>query len=106
MKPVALGLSTPNLNPRPSTNSATPKGNMKFTITTLLMTILFTGCGTICNHIAPAESARPYGGVRMDIEKAHEEGGMAYILLLDVPISLVTDTLLLPLDIPWMGEAD
>ncbi len=73
---------------------------MRMTFATLLTAVLLTGCGTICNQISPMNSGRRYGGVSQDIETARAGGGAAYMLLLDVPISAVTDTLLLPFDQP------
>jgi len=67
---------------------------------TLLTAVLLTGCGTICNQISPMNSGRRYGGVSQDIETARAGGGAAYMFLLDVPFSAVTDTLLLPFDQP------
>ena len=64
----------------------------------LLAPWLLSACGTVCNQISPMDSGRRYGGVKQDVETARKDGGAAYLLLLDVPVSAVTDTLLLPLD--------
>jgi uncharacterized protein YceK len=67
----------------------------------LLISLTTVGCGTICNHILPADHSRPYGGVNYDIETAVYEKGSAYLFFLDVPLSAAGDTLLLPCDL-WI----
>ena len=65
---------------------------------------LCSGCGTLLNtaYFLPCEGGqRVYGGVRLDWDAAVENNGntpalAAAVLLADLPLSLVGDTLTLP----------
>jgi uncharacterized protein YceK len=73
---------------------------MKLSLTLVaLAALLTTGCGTICNQIDVNYPGQPYGGVRYDIDTALYEKGSAYLFFLDVPVSAVFDTLMLPFDL-------
>jgi uncharacterized protein YceK len=83
----------------------------------LIIPILaLTGCGTVINHIGAGDrepqfnpkydpDGRPYGGVRWDLKpwSAHDETG-GTIFIVDVPFSLVGDTVMLPYDIYREGK--
>ena len=79
--------------------------------------LIFTGCGTIIDntgwiHLEPRHQI--YGGIRLESEilftdKYTERGAnifekhycvATYILLIDFPVCIVTDTVLLPFTIP------
>jgi uncharacterized protein YceK len=61
--------------------------------------VFCTGCGTVFSSLDSGMSRKlypPYGGVRLDAN-AVGEGGWGLVLALDVPVSLVADTLVLPI---------
>ena len=72
---------------------------MKTTVTMLLAAGLLSGCGTVSNQMNPTNCCEPYGGVKDDFKTMGLRGGSSYFLLLDVPVSAVGDTLLLPFDL-------
>ena len=74
--------------------------------------LTLSGCGTVANLVNPTEdrlrlgSAGPhvYGGLRMDVDILDSPGHLGPLLpffVIDVPLSLVLDTALLPLTIPY-----
>ena len=77
----------------------------------LLIPFLFTGCGTIMT-ISPSRDPlvpepRVYAGVRVDIWSAFSREASGFIplwvrglIVVDIPISAVTDTVCLPYTIP------
>lgn len=69
-----------------------------------LLALLLGGCGTILS-LSPHEGGlSPYSGVRTDIELIPD---VMPLLVLDLPLSAVLDTLLLPVSIPlWLSEDD
>jgi uncharacterized protein YceK len=81
---------------------------MKGTLLLLLsLACVITGCGTIANHLGArgqsseyAADQLPYGGVRWDLKpwQIHDDSG-GTIFVLDLPLSLVGDTLMLPIDL-------
>lgn len=61
-----------------------------------LMVMLLTGCGSIISRTIPGQGHgnQYYPGVQWDVR----DSAWRYITVLDLPFSLVFDTLLLPLD--------
>ncbi len=58
--------------------------------------LLLTGCGSIISRTVPGQGHghQYYPGVQWDVR----DGGWRYLTLLDLPLSLIVDTLLLPVD--------
>ena len=75
----------------------------RFVLLVLATMISAEGCGTLRNHVAlggDGGEARPYGGVRWDVEQAPLIGrDTEDLFLLEASLSLVGDTLLLPYDV-------
>jgi uncharacterized protein HI_0650 len=69
---------------------------MKFQLlkTLLFSTALFTAnaCGTVVKLVDPTEPYSPYAGTKYDFEMAKRWG----LPILDVPLSFLLDTALLP----------
>jgi uncharacterized protein YceK len=82
---------------------------------TLLLTLTLCGCGTMDN-MAGGPSARVYGGVRQDVKDTAQSTGAVFraqdaaafstaigtgaVRVLDVPFSVVADTVTLPVTVP------
>lgn len=68
---------------------------MKFLLLTASM-IMLTGCGSIISRTVPGQGNghQYYPGVQWDMR----EGAWRYLTVLDLPLSLIADTLLLPVD--------
>lgn len=66
-------------------------------IAVLMMAVLLSGCGSIISRVVPGQGHgnQYYPGVRWDVR----EGAWRYITVLDLPFSLIFDTMLLPIDI-------
>lgn len=61
----------------------------------IAMTLFLSGCGSIISRTAPpGHGNQYYPGVQWDVR----DSAWRYITILDLPFSLVFDTLLLPLD--------
>ena len=60
------------------------------------MTIMLTGCGSIISRTIPGQGHgnQYYPGVKWDVR----DSAWRYVTILDLPFSLVFDTLLLPID--------
>ncbi len=59
---------------------------------------LFSGCGTFATHIFP--SSNPvYAGTRADCDGIVHPDAWVVVAFIDLPLSLVADTLLLPSDL-------
>ena len=60
------------------------------------MTIMLTGCGSIISRTIPGQGHgnQYYPGVKWDLR----DSAWRYVTILDLPFSLVFDTLLLPID--------
>lgn len=76
----------------------------------LAASLLASGCGTIFDLTGrdpPCSGGRQiYGGMLLDIDYM-EAGGLAtFFFLLDLPLSFVADTLLLPITIPRELESN
>ncbi len=58
--------------------------------------MLLTGCGSIISRTVPGQGHghQYYPGVQWDMR----DGAWRYLTLLDLPLSLIVDTLLLPVD--------
>ena len=58
--------------------------------------MLLTGCGSIISRTVPGQGHghQYYPGVQWDMR----DGAWRYVTLLDLPLSLIVDTLLLPVD--------
>ncbi|WP_294912687.1 YceK/YidQ family lipoprotein [Tatumella sp. UBA2305] len=58
--------------------------------------MLLTGCGSIISRTMPGQGHghQYYPGVQWDMR----DGAWRYVTLLDLPLSLIVDTLLLPVD--------
>ena len=77
----------------------------------ILVVCSFSGCGTIVN-LVQSRGPRVYGGVRLEAAAIGEKGypfsavigGLALPLaVLDMPLSLVGDTVTLPAVLIWQG---
>ena len=83
-------------------------GMMRRTLTTLFLVPLaltITGCGTVFNFYDPGGPKQIYGGVLMDCGFAADcLKRDAPPLLIDVPLSIIGDTLTLPITIPCAIE--
>lgn len=62
-----------------------------------IMVMLLSGCGSVISRTVPGQGHgnQYYPGVQWDVR----DSAWRYITILDLPFSLVFDTLLLPLDI-------
>ena len=62
----------------------------------IAMALLLSGCGSIISRTVPGQGHgnQYYPGVQWDVR----DSGWRYLTILDLPFSLVFDTLLLPLD--------
>ncbi|BBV66564.1 lipoprotein [Kluyvera ascorbata] len=60
------------------------------------MAIMLTGCGSIISRTIPGQGHgnQYYPGVKWDLR----DSAWRYVTILDLPFSLVFDTLLLPID--------
>ncbi len=60
------------------------------------MAIMLTGCGSIISRTVPGQGHgnQYYPGVKWDLR----DSAWRYVTILDLPFSLVFDTLLLPID--------
>ncbi|EPC7835286.1 TPA: YceK/YidQ family lipoprotein [Escherichia coli] len=61
-----------------------------------IMVILLSGCGSIISRTIPGQGHgnQYYPGVQWDVR----DSAWRYVTILDLPFSLVFDTLLLPID--------
>lgn len=67
-----------------------------------LMVILLSGCGSVISRTLPGQGHgnQYYPGVQWDLR----DSGWRWLTVLDLPLSLVFDTLMLPIDAqhgPW-----
>ncbi|WP_297203483.1 YceK/YidQ family lipoprotein [uncultured Pluralibacter sp.] len=67
-----------------------------------LMVMLLSGCGSVISRTLPGQGhgSQYYPGVQWDLR----DSGWRWLTVLDLPLSLVFDTLLLPIDYqhgPW-----
>lgn len=62
-----------------------------------IMVALLSGCGSIISRTMPGQGHgnQYYSGVQWDVR----DSAWRYVTILDLPFSLVIDTLLLPIDI-------
>ncbi|XNN29774.1 YceK/YidQ family lipoprotein [Escherichia coli] len=70
---------------------------MRLIVVSIMVTLL-SGCGSIISRTIPGAGAwqpRYYPGVQWDVR----DSAWRYVTILDLPFSLVFDTLLLPIDI-------
>jgi uncharacterized protein YceK len=84
--------------------SAAAERRVSVSILVALLALLTSGCGTIYRH---SEGARaPYSGVQFDAAGVGNIGepALTVIFALDLPLSAVADTLLLPYDLT--GDAE
>lgn len=60
------------------------------------MAIMLTGCGSIISRTIPGQGHgnQYYSGVKWDLR----DSAWRYVTILDLPFSLIFDTLLLPID--------
>lgn len=65
---------------------------MKKTLLILTAFLVLTGCGTVVKLIDPSEKYPPYAGAAYDLEMAQKWG----LPILDLPLSFLLDTALLP----------
>lgn len=83
----------------------TRDGEMKFAPVILMLTFLLSGCGSIISRVA-GERYTYYHGTQFDAESVNFDKPLSLTLLLDLPFSLVADTLLFPVDLiysPYCG---
>lgn len=69
----------------------------------LIISMLISGCGTL---VLDVEEGHPvtYGGIQLDFAVVIVTSGLAAPLaLLDFPLSLILDTLLLPIGLQYPG---
>lgn len=69
-------------------------------VITVLLTLCLSGCGSIISRTVPGQGHQYYPGVRWDLR----DTVWRYLTVLDMPFSLIFDTLLLPVDArhgPW-----
>lgn len=68
---------------------------MKLFVVTIMM-LLLSGCGSIISRTIPGQGLgnQYYPGVQWDVR----DSGWRFLTILDLPLSLVFDTLLLPID--------
>jgi uncharacterized protein YceK len=71
------------------------KSVLKITVVAL-MALLLSGCGSIISRAVPGQGHgnQYYPGVQWDVR----DGAWRVLTILDLPLSLVVDTLLLPVD--------
>lgn len=68
----------------------------------MLIAILLSGCGSVISRTVPGQGHgnQYFPGVKWDVR----DGAWRWLTILDLPFSLVFDTLLLPIDAhhgPW-----
>ena len=71
-------------------------------IAVALMVIMLSGCGAVISRTVPGQGHgnQYFPGVKWDVR----DGAWRWLTILDLPFSLVFDTLLLPIDAqhgPW-----
>ena len=68
---------------------------MRLIVVSIMVTLL-SGCGSIISRIIPGQGHgnQYYPGVQWDVR----DSAWRYVTILDLPFSLVFDTLLLPID--------
>ena len=80
------------------------------TIVALIVIMAIAGCGTIISRTPgpmQSQNAGIYNGVRTDLSMIQSDNDMGVVAALDVPLSIVTDSVLLPLDIvTWWARYD
>lgn len=69
---------------------------MKRLFLILILTLTSTGCGSIISRTLPGQGhgSQYYPGVQWDLR----DTAWKYLTIIDLPLSLVVDTLLLPVD--------
>jgi uncharacterized protein YceK len=74
----------------------------------ILSVILLTGCGTIISRTPGPMQAQDhaiYGGVKTDLAMMKADNDMGVFVALDIPASIITDTILLPVDlVTWWAR--
>ena len=68
----------------------------------IVLILTLTGCGTIISRTAgPMQSQKQgiYQGVRTDLKMIKADDDMGVFVCLDVPMSAMSDTILLPVDL-------
>lgn len=65
-------------------------------ILVVVMTVVLSGCGSIISRTIPGQGHgnQYYPGVKWDLR----DSAWRYVTIIDLPFSLVFDTLLLPID--------
>lgn len=66
--------------------------NMKKIILIVTALLSLTGCGTMVTLLNPTQPYQPYAGTKYDMEMAKRWG----LPILDLPLSFLLDTALLP----------
>ncbi|GAB2928234.1 lipoprotein [Hafnia psychrotolerans] len=58
--------------------------------------MVLTGCGSIISRMVPGQGhgAQYYPGVQWDVR----DGPWRYVTVIDVPLSMIVDTFMLPID--------
>lgn len=66
------------------------------TVMVALMALILSGCGSIISRAVPGQGHgnQYYPGVQWDVR----DGPWRVLIILDLPLSLVVDTMLLPVD--------
>ena len=70
--------------------------NLLKTVIVALMALILSGCGSIISRAVPGQGHgnQYYPGVQWDVR----DGPWRVLTILDLPLSLVVDTMLLPVD--------
>ena len=65
-------------------------------IIVVLMACLLSGCGSIISRTVPGQGHgnQYYPGVQWDVR----DGPWRYVTIIDVPLSMIVDTFMLPID--------
>ena len=89
----------------PSERPPQPVGRMGWLLALLGLGLVLAivcvgpGCGTLMNQSGIGGRTRPYGGVRNDFLIMAEQPAVIPVFAVDLPFSLVGDTLCLPSDL-------
>ncbi|MGC6386472.1 YceK/YidQ family lipoprotein [Ewingella sp. S1.OA.A_B6] len=62
----------------------------------IVASVTLTGCGSIISRMVPGQGHgdQYYPGVQWDVR----EGAWRYVTVIDVPLSMIVDTFMLPID--------
>ena len=72
----------------------------------MVINVVGPGCGTLMNQAAVGDRTRPYGGVRKDFLIMAEKPATIPVFVVDLPLSIVGDTLWLIPDLRAQDKPD